>query len=667
MFQRWGWLLALLLMLPLAGWVGREEEGRAPTLPPEGLVMVGQLTGDVTAVAVEGERAAIGLGRAVRALDITHPANPALLGQPLGFPGVVSALAFATTAPGQAQRPPAFLYVVADATLFVVDFSNPALPALVGSCALAGAGKDMAVTAVPAETGGWLISAYVAAGEAGLRIIEVSDPAQPREVGYYDTPWFTWRVATDLTSRPGEIYAHVIDKLGSLRIVRVTDAAHPVLVATHAGVYGDVAVTEGYAYVSGDGGITILDLSDITQPRQVSSSSAGGWVYFIPRLAIAQNRAFVVGESGNMAMADVTDPRRPFFYVERFWTRTAPAEVIALPTLPGQENALVYVASGRHGLQIISWADVTHPERIGWLDPPGNTHAVTIAATADSTLAYVSDRDGDLHIVDVNQSENPHQLGSYDSTGMTWSVALAGDVAYVAAGEQGLHMVDMHDRARPQKLGSFSPFDSFIRDVVVMGHYAYASDHRHGRLFVLDVADPERPRLAKIFDSPGGAYAVAAVENLIYLADGMGGLRIVDVSKPDSPAEVGSWQSPGVATDVVVSGTLAYVAGHNKGLHIVDVSNPAQPQLVATFDTPGLVWGVAVEGAWVYLADGPAGVRLLDVSDPAQPREAAAYVTPGYAWNVAVAGGQVYVAAESGGLVILRHAMLQPQYLPLVR
>ena len=41
--------------------------------------------------------------------------------------------------------------------------------------------------------------------------------------------------------------------------------------------------------------------------------------------------------------------------------------------------------------------------------------------------------------------------------------------------------------------------------------------------------------------------------------------------------------------------------------------------------------------------------------------------TCGYAWNVAVAGDQVYVAAESGGLVILRHAVLQPLYLPLVR
>ena len=122
-----------------------------------------------------------------------------------------------------------------------------------------------------------------------------------------------------------------------------------------------------------------------------------------------------------------------------------------------------------------------------------------------------------------------------------------------------------------------------------------------------------------------------------------------------------------LVVEVAISGTLAFVAGREEGLHIVDVSNPAQPQLVATYDTPGLVWGVAVEGAWVYLADGPAGVRLLDVSDPARPRETAAYVTPGYAWNVAVAGDQVYVAAESGGLVILRHVVLQPLYLPLVR
>ena len=660
MFQRWGWLLALLLMLHPAGWAGHEEKGRALTLPPAELVMVGQLTGDVTAVAVEGERAAIGLGRAVRALDITHSTSPTLMGQPLWFPGVVSALAFATTAPGQAQLPPAFLYVVADATLFVVDFSNPARPALVGSCALAAAGKDMAVAAVPAETGGWLIYAYVAAGEAGLRIIEVSDPAQPREVGYYDTPWFTWRVAADLTSRPGEAYAHVIDKLGSLRIVRVTDAAHPVLAGAHAGVYGDVAVTAGYAYVSGDGGITILDLSDITEPRQVGSIS-GYQVHFIPRLAIAQGRAFVVDEKGYMAMADVANPQHPLFYAGRYRTRGAPAEVVALPVLPGQENALAYAASGRQGLQVISWADVTNPQRSGWLDAPGNAYGVTAAGA----LAYVSDRDGGLHVVDVSQAEQPRQVAAYDSAGVAWNTALVGDVAYVAAGAAGLRIVDVHDPLRPWELGFFSPF-CFIRDVAVTGHDAYATDRRLGRLVVLDVADPTHPQQVSVFDSPGGAYAVAAVGNLVYLADGVGGLRIVDVTKPDSPAEVGFWQSPGVAVDVVVSGTLAYVAGREEGLHIVDVSEPTRPQLLATFDTPGLVWGVARQGTFVYLADGPAGVRVVDVADPARPREAAAYLTPGYAWSVAAAGEHLYVAAESGGLVILRWAPPNSLYFPFV-
>ncbi|MBK9232031.1 MAG: hypothetical protein IPO15_14575 [Anaerolineae bacterium] len=58
-------------------------------------------------------------------------------------------------------------------------------------------------------------------------------------------------------------------------------------------------------------------------------------------------------------------------------------------------------------------------------------------------------------------------------------------------------------------------------------------------------------------------------------------------------------------------------------------------------------------------------MRLLDVSDPARPRR----LQPVTWLRLECGGGgdQVYVAAESGGLVILRHVVLQPLYLPLVR
>ncbi|MFZ1465988.1 MAG: hypothetical protein WAV60_18235, partial [Anaerolineae bacterium] len=388
----------------------------------------------------------------------------------------------------------------------------------------------------------------------------------------------------------------------------------------------------------------------------------------------AERRVFVLADSGIVNTINVANPQRPLVSW-RYYDTLGEAGEVALAMLPGQETPLAFVACGSRGLQVISGADPTAPMRVGWFNLPGRAYGVSLASQSvceagsctPQVLAYVADHDGSMHIVNVSQPDQPAQMAAYDSTGMAWNVTLDEQIAYVAAGPKGMRIVDVQDPGQPWELSFFQPYDTFIRDVAIAGRYAYAADRMHGRLYSLDMSDPVHPAEIGLFDSPGGAYAVTAVDNLVYLADGAAGLRIVDVSKPDSPFEVGSWQSPGVAVEVAVSGTLAYVAGREEGLHIVDVSNPAQPQLVATYDTPGLVWGVAVDGTSVYLADGPAGVRLLDVSNPARPRAAAAYVTPGYAWNVAVAGDQVYVAAESGGLVILRHAMLQLQYLPLVR
>ena len=37
--------------------------------------------------------------------------------------------------------------------------------------------------------------AYVAAGDGGLRVVDISNPAAPREAGYYDTQGWTQEVA----------------------------------------------------------------------------------------------------------------------------------------------------------------------------------------------------------------------------------------------------------------------------------------------------------------------------------------------------------------------------------------------------------------------------------------------------------------------------------------
>ena len=66
-----------------------------------------------------------------------------------------------------------------DYGLGVIDVSDPANPAPVGRCD------------TPGHTEGVTVSgdyAYLADWQAGLRVVDVSNPANPVEVGYYDTP-----------------------------------------------------------------------------------------------------------------------------------------------------------------------------------------------------------------------------------------------------------------------------------------------------------------------------------------------------------------------------------------------------------------------------------------------------------------------------------------------
>ena len=90
--------------------------------------------------------------------------------------------------------------------------------------------------------------AYLASGAFGLRVIDVSTPSAPVEVGWIRPTGSAYEVA--VSGR----YAYLANGLGGLRIIDVSDPAAPVEVGSFetpgdALAYG-VAVAHGYAYVS---------------------------------------------------------------------------------------------------------------------------------------------------------------------------------------------------------------------------------------------------------------------------------------------------------------------------------------------------------------------------------------------------------------------------------
>ena len=137
------------------------------------LQVVGQFGGQSLAVAVEGSTAYLGVGPRLVVLDGSTPDAPQLLGQSGVLPGVVQDVAMV----GE------MAYVAAgDAGLRVLDVSDPTRPQEIGSAPTAGEAQvvflqdHMAYVAEEACEEGNCIGS--------LSVIDISDPTAPYAVSY---------------------------------------------------------------------------------------------------------------------------------------------------------------------------------------------------------------------------------------------------------------------------------------------------------------------------------------------------------------------------------------------------------------------------------------------------------------------------------------------------
>ena len=118
--------------------------------------------------------------------------------------------------------------------------------------------------------------AYVAAGSTGLSIVNISDPENPHEVGYCDTPEDALGVVIS------DDLAFVAAGSSGLRIMNVSDPANPCEIGycDTPGIAFGVAVSDGLAFVADwSDGLRVIDISDHENPREIGSSRARGYAH----------------------------------------------------------------------------------------------------------------------------------------------------------------------------------------------------------------------------------------------------------------------------------------------------------------------------------------------------------------------------------------------------
>ncbi len=155
--------------------------------------------------------------------------------------------------------------------------------------------------------------AYVAAGSAGLQVVDVSDHLFPEIVGSVALP----RTADDI--QIVGTTAFVADGAAGLQIIDIQDPLHPVVIGAvdTPGDAQDLVVKGNLAFVAdGLSGLQVIDVNSPTAPQLIGSINSGGMVNGVD---VAPDRPLVVvtfepGGSDNRSgvkVIDVTDPQRP--------------------------------------------------------------------------------------------------------------------------------------------------------------------------------------------------------------------------------------------------------------------------------------------------------------------------------------------------------------------
>jgi len=233
-------------------------------------------------LAVSGSFLYVATGSRFEVFDIAEPSSPvkisSLNNHAMGI-AVKGDYAYVAASP------------YSSGSLIVIDISNPHSPVTLGSAALPEGARTVAV-----EAG----HAYVTTLNDGLRVVDVSVPADPVVVGHFSASG-----VTDVAVEHGSAF---VCSSGGLRIVDVTNPALPVQV----GLYSEgssaesVGVSGRYAYVGVDGwasaGVHVIDISDPSEPFLVGLLGPADKAGMAEQIRVVGDRVYTAHSTGGWSI-----------------------------------------------------------------------------------------------------------------------------------------------------------------------------------------------------------------------------------------------------------------------------------------------------------------------------------------------------------------------------
>ncbi len=484
-------------------------------------------------------------------LDIHDPASP----DSLGWCGVGVRLK------GDVYADSNLVYVVGDGGggeggFQIVDVSNPASPRIVKK--VDGYFPESLVV-----SGGYAFA--ISAPSKKFWVFDLSDPLNPTLKGELDVEYGSQVTVSGNHAYVSCAHGHELDENG-LRVIDISDPANPVeksYFSTPNEAYS-VVVHENDAYLGTEASLLILDVSNETAPQQIGSFKLtdAQWSQFRGfHYANGSVYATVLGKDLPFLVLDVTNPGEP---QERVSHET-PGTITSLCTSTSQlfvssyNSLFVYDLNGS-SLPVLQqkYADFGN---CGFMQFYG------------SNLFIAYEEGEKFVIVDAKNPANLTKLGEYkEPSDLIGHFAVQGRNAYLQTYGNKLEIIDLTNYEAPQRVASLTlpgeARDIAAKDTLVFSAYRKSPSNRGVEIY--SAASPANPLLIIRISTDGTPNAVWVKEDTLYIGGNITNeeyfLQAFDISNPALPRKLAKTTGSGILWDVEVREDAILAAVYGKGV-----------------------------------------------------------------------------------------------------
>tara|TARA_B100000767_G_scaffold136544_1_gene129346 strand:- start:99 stop:7694 length:7596 start_codon:yes stop_codon:yes gene_type:complete len=301
---------------------------------------------------------------------------------------------------------------------------------VVGSIDTSGTSRDVALS-----TDGK--TAYLADGDSGIRIFDLTDGTNPVEISNLDT---TSGNARGIALSSDEKTLYLANNTAGLQIIDVTNASLPNLLGEYntTGSSQDVVLSPdgNTAFIADQqGGVDVIDVSDGLNPSSVGTLGGSTNVFDVD-ISPDGRYLYVADQTAGWLVYDVQD------ITDSFVVATIETSGYATGIILSNDGNKAYVADYGEGVLVYDLTNPASPVNVGNYET-GSTSLKLDISDDDETLFVASSVE--VIALDVRTSASISELASINLTGTVYSVAAdsAGTTLVAAAGNSGVQVISL--------------------------------------------------------------------------------------------------------------------------------------------------------------------------------------------------------------------------------